>query len=322
MPLYLLPLFPLLGFVLLMCFPKIFGGKAGGWLASLLVLLSFGVALLAYLGLGTGPRHEVLWEWLPNMAQGKNLAVGFYFDQLAALMTLIITGIGFLIHVYSLSYMGHDAHQTRFFAFLNFFVAMMLILVLGDSLPLVFVGWEGVGMASFLLIGFWFAGRGQSRDALSFAATNAEGATVSVRAYVYAQEGSWFILAGDNFDDAVRAATDLDRDAILSRREEAAAHRYHRYNYRFDFYGAICENRSAVLETSGAVRGAVADWTDKWANVQFRGASRGFAPSTLSSAAGNFSSIRYNFDPDAALGKLEDDAGFRLPSCADGWTNG
>ena len=159
MPLYLLPLFPLLGFALLILFPRLFPGKAAGWLASGAVLASFLVAVSRYLGQGDEPAREVLWTWLPNMALNANLAVGFWFDQLSAVMALIITGVGFLIHVYSISYMGHDPKFTRFFAFMNFFVAMMLILVLADSYPLMFVGWEGVGMASYLLIGFWFNGR-------------------------------------------------------------------------------------------------------------------------------------------------------------------
>ncbi|MCP2015753.1 NADH-quinone oxidoreductase subunit L [Deinococcus sp. HSC-46F16] len=158
-PLYLLPLLPLIGFALLMLFPRLFPGKAGGWLASGTVLASFVIAVMRYLGQGDEPAREVLWTWLPNMALNANLAVGFWYDQLSALMALIITGVGFLIHLYSVSYMGHDRAFTRFFAFLNFFVAMMLILVLADSYPLMFVGWEGVGMASYLLIGFWFSGR-------------------------------------------------------------------------------------------------------------------------------------------------------------------
>ncbi|GAA5532773.1 NADH-quinone oxidoreductase subunit L [Deinococcus aluminii] len=160
MPLYLLPLFPLLGFALLILFPRLFPGRSAGWLGSLTVLASFVVAVLRYLGQTGTPAHEVLWTWLPNMALNANLAVGFYLDQLSALMALIITGVGFLIHVYSISYMGHDPKFVRFFAFMNFFVGMMLILVLADSYPLMFVGWEGVGVASYLLIGFWFSGRG------------------------------------------------------------------------------------------------------------------------------------------------------------------
>ncbi|THF68646.1 NADH-quinone oxidoreductase subunit L [Deinococcus sp. Arct2-2] len=159
MPLYLLPLFPLLGFALLICLPRLFPGKSGGLLGSAAVLASFLVALVRFFGQTDTPSHEILWTWLPNMALNANLSVGFYLDQLSALMALIITGVGFLIHVYSLSYMSHDPKFTRFFAFLNFFVAMMLILVLADSYPLMFVGWEGVGAASYLLIGFWYAGR-------------------------------------------------------------------------------------------------------------------------------------------------------------------
>ncbi len=176
MPLYLLPLFPLIGFALLMCFPAQFKGKNGGWLASGLVLLSFFVALSRYFGLTGQPQTETLWAWLPNMALNSNLNIGFSWDQLSALMSLIITGVGFLIHLYSISYMSHDAKFTRFFAFLNFFVSMMLILVLADSLPLMFVGWEGVGMASYLLIGFWFAGRdSDTKDPVQWEKTNAEG---------------------------------------------------------------------------------------------------------------------------------------------------
>ncbi|EYB68292.1 proton-translocating NADH-quinone oxidoreductase subunit L [Deinococcus phoenicis] len=159
MPLYLLPLFPLIGFALLILFPRLFPGRAAGWLGSATVLASFVVAGARYLGQTDTPAHEVLWTWLPNMALNANLSAGFYLDQLSALMALIITGVGFLIHVYSVSYMGHDPKFTRFFAFMNFFVAMMLILVLADSYPLMFVGWEGVGTASYLLIGFWFSGR-------------------------------------------------------------------------------------------------------------------------------------------------------------------
>lgn len=162
MPISFMPLFPLIGFALLMLLPKL-PRSAAGLIGAGSVLLSFLVALLNFRSGSAAPIHEVLWQWLPNMAleNGKtvNLSLGFYLDQLSSVMTLIITGIGFLIHVYSMSYMSHDAKFGRFFAFLNFFVSMMLILVLADSYPLMFVGWEGVGMASFLLIGFWFSGR-------------------------------------------------------------------------------------------------------------------------------------------------------------------
>ncbi len=177
MPLYLLPLFPLIGFALLILFGRFFKGAAGGILGTVAVALSFVVALVNVLNL-PAPVHEVLWTWLPGMAknaagQAVNLPVGFYLDRLSALMTLIITGVGTLIHVYSISYMNGDARFNRFFAFLNFFVAMMLILVMADSYPLMFVGWEGVGTASYLLIGFWFAGHRDAQPAEGVSNSNA-----------------------------------------------------------------------------------------------------------------------------------------------------
>nr|WP_041231661.1 NADH-quinone oxidoreductase subunit L [Deinococcus peraridilitoris] len=158
MPLFLYPLFPLIGFALLIFGGRYFRGSGAGWLASGAVLASFVVALLNFLQLGE-PRHDVLWSWLPGMARDGNLSIGFYLDQLSAVLTLVITGVGFLIHIFSIAYMAGDPRFARFFAFLNFFVALMLILVLGDSFPMIFVGWEGVGLASYLLIGFWFSGR-------------------------------------------------------------------------------------------------------------------------------------------------------------------
>ncbi|WP_045233534.1 NADH-quinone oxidoreductase subunit L [Deinococcus pimensis] len=158
LPLWLYPLFPLLGFAVLILGGRFLRGTTAGWIASGAVLASFVVAALNYLNLGA-PRHDVLWSWLPGVAaEGRNLSVGFYLDQLSAVMTLVVTGVGFLIHVFSIEYMRTDPRFARFFAFLNFFVSLMLILVLADSYPLMFVGWEGVGLASYLLIGFWFAG--------------------------------------------------------------------------------------------------------------------------------------------------------------------
>lgn len=157
LPLYLYPLFPLIGFAILILGGRYFRGASAGWLASGAVFASFVVAALNFLSLGD-PVRQTLWQWLPGMARGGNLSIGFYLDSLSAVLTLVITGVGFLIHVFSVGYMAGDPRFARFFAFLNFFVALMLILVLGDSFPLIFVGWEGVGLASYLLIGFWFAG--------------------------------------------------------------------------------------------------------------------------------------------------------------------
>ncbi|MGH7506761.1 MAG: NADH-quinone oxidoreductase subunit L, partial [Longimicrobiales bacterium] len=104
-----------------------------------------------------GPIVETYWQWMP--AGDLRVDAAFQLDQLSMLMTLIITGVGFLIHVFSVGYMGEDPGYARYFAYLNLFVFFMLVLVLGANFPVMFVGWEGVGLASYLLIGFWFRDR-------------------------------------------------------------------------------------------------------------------------------------------------------------------
>ena len=123
--------------------------------------LAFGLAVAVFSamrGAGEGmhaPYILTLFDWLPT---GKlDLAVAFQLDQLSMLMILIITGIGTLIHLFSVGYMQDDPGYPRYFAYLNLFVFFMLILVMGASYPLMFVGWEGVGLCSYLLIGFWFS---------------------------------------------------------------------------------------------------------------------------------------------------------------------
>ena len=95
-----------------------------------------------------------LFSWVP--VGGLQVDFGLLLDPLSATFTLLITGVGLLIHVYSLGYMAHDPRRRLFFAYLNLFVAAMLVLVLGDSYLALFLGWEGVGLASYLLISFWF----------------------------------------------------------------------------------------------------------------------------------------------------------------------
>ena len=97
---------------------------------------------------------EEIFTWIPS---GElNVKFSFLFDSLAAVMALVVTWVGFLIHVYSVGYMQHDGSYARYFCFLNLFIFFMMILILGDNFPMMFVGWEGVGLASYLLIGFWF----------------------------------------------------------------------------------------------------------------------------------------------------------------------
>src|SRR5258708_24781201 len=87
---------------------------------------------------------------------GLKVDFGFLFDPLAAIFVLLITGVGFLIHVYAVGYLAHDPGRRRFFGYFNLFVAAMLLLVLGSNFVMLYVGWEGVGLASYLLISFWY----------------------------------------------------------------------------------------------------------------------------------------------------------------------
>jgi NADH-quinone oxidoreductase subunit L len=123
--------------------------------------VAFAIALINFLGmLGAelhGPVVEPYWQWLP--VGSLRVDAAFQLDQLSMLLTLIVTGVGFLIHVFSVGYMGADRGYARYFSYLNLFVFFMLVLVLGASFPVMFVGWEGVGLCSYLLIGFWFKDR-------------------------------------------------------------------------------------------------------------------------------------------------------------------
>jgi NADH-quinone oxidoreductase subunit L len=122
------------------------------------LLGAFAVSAGVALGLLADPPHEPhvvrLWSWMPVGALQIDLA--FQVDQLAVVMLLVVTGVGSLIHLFSVGYMREDPGYARYFAYLNLFVVFMLVLVLGSSLPVLFIGWEGVGLCSYLLIGFWF----------------------------------------------------------------------------------------------------------------------------------------------------------------------
>ncbi len=122
------------------------------------VIGSFALSLVMFLTLLGRPADDrqvgqQLYTWV--QAGSFNVDMGLLYDQLSALFLLLITGVGSLIHIYSVGYMAHDVRRARFFAYLNLFVAAMLTLVLADNYLAVFLGWEGVGLASYLLIGFW-----------------------------------------------------------------------------------------------------------------------------------------------------------------------
>jgi NADH-quinone oxidoreductase subunit L len=122
------------------------------------LIASFAVAVAIFLQLWQAPPESPyilrLWTWLP--VDTLRIEFALQIDQLAAVMMLVITGVGSLIHIFSVGYMRADDGYARYFSYLNLFVAFMLVLVLGSSMPVMFIGWEGVGLCSYLLIGFWF----------------------------------------------------------------------------------------------------------------------------------------------------------------------
>ncbi|MGY5133306.1 NADH-quinone oxidoreductase subunit L [Streptomyces nigrescens] len=148
---------PLVGAALLLC-----GGtrldRTGHLIGTLFSVASFAVGVVLFadmLGRGAEDRalHQHLFSWIP--VGGFQADIAFQLDQLSMTFVLLITGVGSLIHIYSIGYMEHDERRRRFFGYLNLFLAAMLLLVLADNFLLLYVGWEGVGLASYLLIGFW-----------------------------------------------------------------------------------------------------------------------------------------------------------------------
>ena len=158
--LWVVPALPLLGFVVngTLSLTRPTAKRAVSVVGVGTLALAFAAAALAVAELSrlhpTGPLVFRYWEWIP--AGDLQVAFALQLDQLAAVMIMVVTGVGALIHVFSVGYMHEDPGYARYFAYLNLFVFFMLILVLGASFPVMFVGWEGVGLCSYLLIGFWF----------------------------------------------------------------------------------------------------------------------------------------------------------------------
>ena len=171
----LVPLLPLAGFLV--------NGLAGARLPKALVALigcalpaaSFALVVTLWLELvaGGAPTEVSLFTWAAT--GGLKIDAALYFDRVAAVMCLVITGIGTLIHVYSIGYMRDDRGFARYFAYLNLFLFFMLLLALGSNLVVLFVGWEGVGLASYLLIGFWFDDRAKTAAGLKAFVVNRVG---------------------------------------------------------------------------------------------------------------------------------------------------
>jgi NADH-quinone oxidoreductase subunit L len=182
---WLVPAFPLAGFLLILLFGRKLGEPKAGWFATLMSGAAFVTVVAVFfklLSTSTDGRHHVrtLFDWLP--VGSLKVSVGFLVDPLSITMALFVTGIGTLIHLYAIGYMHGDPKFSKFFLYLNLFVFSMLMLVLGSNMLVTFLGWEGVGTCSYLLISFWH--------------TRESAATAGKKAFVTNRVGDWgFMIA-------------------------------------------------------------------------------------------------------------------------------
>ena len=182
---WLIPALPLIGFVVLLLGGKLLGEPRAGWIATTAAGASFLVTLMVFVGLlgrdsrsGERSYELILFEWLPSGS--LQVEAGFLVDPLSVTMALFVTGVGALIHLYSVGYMHGDPKYSKFFLYLNLFLFSMLMLVFGNNLVVTFLGWEGVGACSYLLISFW-----HHRDSA---------ATAGKKAFVTNRVGDWGFL--------------------------------------------------------------------------------------------------------------------------------
>lgn len=179
---YAIVLLPLVGFLINGLFGKSLSKKLVCGIATLVVFAAFCIATYLFINFDkiSQPLVVKAFEWF--RVDGIQINFAFQIDQLSLMMIMIITGIGSLIHLYSMGYMSHDKGFFRFFAYLNLFVFMMLLLVMGSNYLILFIGWEGVGLCSYLLIGFWFK--------------NAEYGKAARKAFIMNRIGDLGLLAG------------------------------------------------------------------------------------------------------------------------------
>ncbi|RZL20238.1 MAG: NADH-quinone oxidoreductase subunit L [Pedobacter sp.] len=180
---WLVPLIPLIGFIVNGLGRNTLSKGLIGSIGSGVILISFLLSVGIFLELGSDvvKSHEVfLFDWIS--AGSLRIPLSFLIDPLSSIMLLIITGVGFLIHIYSMGYMHDDAGFGKFFSYLNLFIFFMLLLVLGSNYIVMFIGWEGVGLCSYLLIGFWY--------------TNSSYASAAKKAFVMNRIGDLGFLLG------------------------------------------------------------------------------------------------------------------------------
>ncbi len=206
---WLVPALPLAGFLVLLVFGRKLGEPGAGWVATLACGGAFITTLVMFGTLLSESEHHRehvvnLFDWLH--VGGLEVNVGFLVDPLAITMALFVTGIGSLIHLYSIGYMHGDPAFTKYFVYLNLFVFSMLMLVLGSNLLITFLGWEGVGACSYFLISFWF--------------TDEANASAGKKAFVTNRIGDWGFMTAMFL--AFATVGSLDYSVVLSQAPEIA----------------------------------------------------------------------------------------------------
>ena len=212
---WLIPAFPLLGFVSLVLFGRRLGEPFAGWLATFASAGAFVSTVVVFVGLAaleTAERFHLvkLFTWVD--VGSFTVDAGLLVDPLSITMCLFITGVGTLIHLYSVGYMHGDPNFSKFFIYLNLFITSMLLLVLGDNLLLTFLGWEGVGACSYLLISFWFTDESNASAGKKAFVTN----RIGDFGYMLATFLVFVGLGSINYDDIATRAGELgSRSATL-----------------------------------------------------------------------------------------------------------
>jgi NADH-quinone oxidoreductase subunit L len=206
---WLIPALPLAGFLVLLAAGRRIGEPGAGWLATAACGGSFVATVVVYAGLlgkSGEERHfvQTLFEWIPS--GGLKVDMGFLVDPLSITMALFVTGVGALIHLYSIGYMHGDAGFPKFFVYMNLFVFSMLMLVLGSNLLVTFLGWEGVGACSYWLISFWFTEKANATAGKKAFLTNRIGDWGFMVAIFLAFAAAGTINYGDLLGDAGRLA--------------------------------------------------------------------------------------------------------------------
>ncbi len=221
-----LVLAPFLGFLINVFFGKSLGKSLSGIIGTLSVLVSFIATAYFFGGIAAQPEgiRISLFDWI----QISNFKVdfGFQLDQLSILWLLFVTGIGSLIHLYSISYMHDDENMHKFFAYLNLFIFFMITLVIGSNLLVLFIGWEGVGLCSYLLIGFWHKNQ-EYNDAAKKAFIMNRIGDLGLLVGIFILGNLFSTLDYATLKTTIAGATDLNMYSLYSLELVVNRHKYH-----------------------------------------------------------------------------------------------